>query len=834
MFITYLAAFAVAAGACLIGAYRSRLLSMPDTRYGLMALLAISGLWALSHLGFLVAPTESVKVAFYQIGQLLGFASVGAWLYFCSAYAGRNFHVDQRLQWAAVLLFAVVALTKLTNPLHQWYYTPVYLSEPFLHLAVDHHVLYWVVNGLAYALAAVGFFILYAAFTRVDRGVMPLGLLAGFTALPLVLNLVGVSSPQLLDISHEPLGVAVFALGTLYIFQERFEDVQQAASRDAPTLIVDRRGRIRNFNKRLATIHPPLARLAEPPPSIEDAWPEAAKALAEGSTLSIATNGSERTYRVSEAPPETPTHASARVILFTDQTTESKLKRQEARLSGIANSIPGVLFQFYVAPDGTWNARHVSDRSGELLGIPADASDLFARFVACIPGPHLDDFQASVAHAVETGERWRAEFPFVRPNGDRIWLQGMSMPDTAGEEITFNGVLLDITERKNREQEREETRRRMEIVLKNTSALLFEFDLDTEDVVRVGAVEELYGLPKDEIPGGHVFFETVVHPEDADRMREFLERLISGTHRSTTTEYRTHPDNGPVRWLNEEVFAFDKSNDGHRRLVGITRDVTQQRRYEEGLKHAKRKAEEMNELKTRFLANMSHEIRTPLTGIIGFSELLSNMNLDNGATQFANSIYRSGRRLMETLNSVLDLSQLEAGAMRVNQQTVALDAVASGVVDNLRSRADKKAIQLSLYTPEQPFELVTDQAAIQRILFNIIGNAIKFTPRGGSVEVRLQRAGDGTVLEVADTGIGIEPDFLPDLFQPFRQESTGDSRSYEGSGLGLAITKQLVDLLGGAIEVDSTRGEGTTFSVQLPGAQAAEQQPRSASDINGT
>ncbi len=833
MLALYLLVFAVAASACFVGAYHARVLSSTDTRHGLIALLLMSGLWALAHIGFLTAPTDWLKIASYQVGIIVGFAAVGAWLYFCSAYAGRREHRDRLLRRAALIVFAIVAVTKLTNPYHEWYYSVVLVSEPFTHLALDHHAIYWVSYGLAYALAAIGFFMLYEAFRRVERGIMPLAVLVGLTALPLIPNLVGQATPLLLDISHEPIGVAAFAVGVLYFFYERFEEVQHMGGSEVPALILDERGRIQNFSRQLTRLYPPLSYVGRSATSLEKAWPEAARALAENAPLSLPANGSERYYRLLHRPIEASAHPAGRVILFADETTSLKLKRNEARLAGIANSIPGILFQFFVAPDGSWDARHVSDRSTEVLGFPFDEPNLFNKFVSCIPESHLSAFQSSVAHAVETGERWRAEFPYVRPDGTRIWLQGMSMPDPSEEGTVFNGVLLDITERKKQEQEREETQHRMELALENTSALLFEFDLDTGEVIRTGAVEELFGLPEKEVPAGDAFFEKVVHPDDAGRLRGFLERLIAGTHRSTRTEFRTHPENGPVRWLEEEVFEVDRSHDDHRRLVGITRDITPRKKYEEGLIEARREAEQMNELKTRFLANMSHEIRTPLTGIIGFAELLSTMNLEDHAREFAGSIYRSGIRLMESLNSVLDLSQLEAGAMNLKRERVAVDEIASGVVDDLQARAKKKEITITLSSPEKPFELKTDRSALQRVLFNLTSNAVKFTQTGGAVELLLRRENHVAILEVVDTGIGIDPDFLPHLFEPFQQESAGLSRTHEGSGLGLAITSQLVALLGGTIDVDSTKGEGTTFTIRLPEKQPVDTRREGAGKRDG-
>ena len=236
---------------------------------------------------------------------------------------------------------------------------------------------------------------------------------------------------------------------------------------------------------------------------------------------------------------------------------------------------------------------------------------------------------------------------------------------------------------------------------------------------------------------------------------------------------------------------------------------------EADLRAARDEAEEMNRLKSAFLANMSHEIRTPLTSIIGFAEILRD-EADESTQRFANLIHTSSQRLMETLKSVLDLSKLEAGAMDLSPESVQVDAAVQSTVDLFQPRASAQDVALTTHGTDAECRAVLDKSALDRVLSNMISNAIKFTPSGGSVDVHLHPAPDAIEIAVADTGVGIEEAFLPDLFEAFTQESTGNTRAFEGSGLGLAITKRLVDLMGGTISVESTKGEGTTFTVRLP------------------
>jgi PAS domain S-box-containing protein len=237
---------------------------------------------------------------------------------------------------------------------------------------------------------------------------------------------------------------------------------------------------------------------------------------------------------------------------------------------------------------------------------------------------------------------------------------------------------------------------------------------------------------------------------------------------------------------------------------------------EENLRAAKEEAEEASVLKSAMLANMSHEIRTPLTSIVGLSEVLQE-NLDGDQANLAEIVYKSSQRLKETLTSVLQLSKLEAGAHDLERGPVDLSQVADETVKLLHPKAVDQSVDIEATVPADT--AVTgewDEGALTRIVTNLAENAIKFTPAGGTVAVRVHENGEEAVLEVEDSGVGIDEGFLPDIFNAFEQEDSGIDREHEGSGLGLAITKRLTEALGGDIDVESEKGVGTCFTVRLP------------------
>lgn len=250
----------------------------------------------------------------------------------------------------------------------------------------------------------------------------------------------------------------------------------------------------------------------------------------------------------------------------------------------------------------------------------------------------------------------------------------------------------------------------------------------------------------------------------------------------------------------------------------LAQDVTEDARRERELVVAKEAAEAADQMKSALLANMSHEIRTPLTSILGFAEVIGEeVAPDDTVAHFASLIEKGGRRLMNTLESVLNLSKLEGGDHVLSEKPVDVLAEARAVLDELQPEADEKGVALSIEEPDEtPPRAQADVGGVQLVARNLVKNATKYTEVGGTVEVRVRPDGDAVVLVVEDNGIGIGEKALPHIFEPFRQESEGLGREYEGVGLGLAIVKQAVQKMGGRIEVETEVGEGSCFTVHLP------------------
>lgn len=245
----------------------------------------------------------------------------------------------------------------------------------------------------------------------------------------------------------------------------------------------------------------------------------------------------------------------------------------------------------------------------------------------------------------------------------------------------------------------------------------------------------------------------------------------------------------------------------------ILRWQVQARQRIEASRH---QAEAASRLKSTIIGNVSHEFRTPLTSIIGFAEIIEAEGSETSC-EFARSIQTSAWRLRRTLNNMVDLSRLEAGDAQLNEEPVVVGSVITGVVEDFASHAEEKGIALRVETPDAPIEARLSAAALRQVVSNLVDNAIKFTERG-HVAVTAQAKDNWIEIAVDDTGVGMDKDMEATLFEAFRQESEGIRREHEGLGIGLRLVRQLIDLMGGRLQVESERGQGSRFAVQLPRA----------------
>ncbi len=322
---------------------------------------------------------------------------------------------------------------------------------------------------------------------------------------------------------------------------------------------------------------------------------------------------------------------------------------------------------------------------------------------------------------------------------------------------------------------------------------------------------ELLGWSLDELRAEP--FVTFMHPEDQEATQREALQVAQGV---ATVGFDNRFMTKDGRWL-RLAWTARASRDGTK-LLAVARDMTQWHATLAQLDAARLEAIEANRLKSAFLANMSHELRTPLNSVIGFANLLYNKSsaLEGRELMFVDRIRKNGTHLLALINDVLDLSRIEADRLKVHLEDVELPELVRGVVEELEGRRVETGLSLSVVgLGDVRHPARADPLRLRQVLTNLVGNALKFTETGRVLVRVLTTAGQATAIEVVDTGIGIPTGEIDQIFEPFHQVEGGHERRFEGSGLGLAISRRLCRLQGFRLGVDSVRGEGATFRVDL-------------------
>jgi len=322
-------------------------------------------------------------------------------------------------------------------------------------------------------------------------------------------------------------------------------------------------------------------------------------------------------------------------------------------------------------------------------------------------------------------------------------------------------------------------------------------------------------------------FREITHPDDLAEDLDNVHQVLNGQTFGFDMEKRYIRKDGAVIWVRLGVSVVSDSVGQAVYFVGVLEDISARKAAMAELAKAKVQAEDANRSKSEFLANMSHEIRTPLNGVLGMLQLLKGTPMDMEQGSYVDKAHDAARRLLALLSDILDFSKIEAGKLTLRSAPFALNDVFEMVSNVLGGAAMKKGVSLRLNLDQTvPGRLVGDDARIRQILFNLVGNAVKFTS-SGSVRVQAwARSGRGTdglwlYLSVADTGVGILEDKLSSIFDRFTQSDVSYSKNFEGAGLGLAIVRRILDLMDGEICVESEPGQGTTMIVALPITAAA-------------
>lgn len=440
-------------------------------------------------------------------------------------------------------------------------------------------------------------------------------------------------------------------------------------------------------------------------------------------------------------------------------------------------------------------------RSEALLGLP--------RYE--LQGRSILDFYADPAKRnellqvlYEQGMVESEEGQLRNANGEIRWVVISVSPYEIGEKTLLLASLVDITERKQAELE---LRKLQEAVDESPSSIIIANEHGQVEYINPKYTETT-GYTLEDVPN----LETGIPPDEKEAIWQTL--LVGNEWKG---EFQNWRKNGSEFWEARKISPIMDAFGNVRYLVAVSEDVTNRKQVEEQLQLAHDTALEAARLKSQFLANMSHELRTPLNGIIGMANLLERTQLSDEQTEFSRIITTSAESLLSLINDILDFSKIEAGKLELEKRPFDLQARIEAAVDIVASKASSKGLEVAfIFDHRLPRTFVGDAARLQQVLVNLLSNALKFTEEG-DVVVHVYPVAEGKIrFEVRDTGIGISEEQIRHLFRPFVQADASITRKYGGTGLGLTISRQLVELMGGNIWVESELGKGTSFFYDLP------------------
>ena len=512
-------------------------------------------------------------------------------------------------------------------------------------------------------------------------------------------------------------------------------------------------------------------------------------------------------------------------------TNLEDLRRSEERFRLLVESVRDYAI-FMLDPTGhilTWNsgaARIKGYRAGEIIG------QHFSRFYppeALERGLPAHELEVATSTGVFEDEGWR-----VRKDGSLFWANVVitAVRNAQDELLGFAKVTRDLTQRRAHEEDLRRSEERFRLLVEGVSEYAI-FMLDANGRVatwNVGA-QRIKGYAADEVIGQRF---SIFYPDDVRQSGwpEHELQVAAETGSFVDTGWRLRKD-GTTFWANVTITAL-RDDTGH--LLGyakLTRDLTETKRIEamesanlqrdemlDAERSARMAAQRATRIKDEFLATLSHELRTPLSAILGWTQVLLRGDSPKGPDEQRRAIDvidRNARAQVQLIDDLLDLSRIMAGKIRLDLQQVSFTSIVEAAVDSAMPSAEAKDISLKAILGAGQDIVSADSARLQQVVWNLLTNAIKFTPTGGQVQVLLQRVNSHLELSVSDTGIGIPANYLPHVFDRFSQRDSSTTRAFGGLGLGLAICKQLVELHGGMI-MAASKGEGTgaTFSVQLP------------------
>lgn len=498
--------------------------------------------------------------------------------------------------------------------------------------------------------------------------------------------------------------------------------------------------------------------------------------------------------------------------------TERKLSN-EARLRGITDSAKDAIIMM----DAGGNISFWNPAAESILGY--EKNEVMGKNLhqLLVPQRYLEAHLAAFPEFLRSGRGnvigKTLELQARRKDGREIAIDLSLSAISLDGEWQAIGIIRDITERKRAEQIVRDSEAKFRQLAENIREVFFVLTANSDQTLYISpAYEQIWCRSRESIYRNSMAWLEAVDPHDRERIRSLTAKRLDGD--SIELEYRIRTPAGEENWIRSRSFPVRDQSGELARIVGIAEEITDQKRYQAELIRAREGAEAANRAKSVFLATMSHELRTPLNAILGFAELLELEMSDRGIQDWQSDlqkIRKAGNHLLDLISDVMDLSKIEAGKMDLHPVDFDMGELVREVVASVEPVATKNSVEVEIVC--EPVILHSDRLRVRQCLFNLVGNACKFTHDGKVLVEAKPTASSGQqwyVVRVVDTGIGIKPEDLGKLFSDFTQVDASTTRKYGGTGMGLAISRKLSRLMGGDITVESTAGRGSTFTLHLP------------------
>ena len=546
---------------------------------------------------------------------------------------------------------------------------------------------------------------------------------------------------------------------------------------------------------------------------VQEILPKTLKGGWKGELINVKKSGEEFIISLSTSPIYDDKGNLIALAGIVEDITERKktiqqLAESEERFRSLVNNI----VEAVIIAD--WNGKilFANKSAAKLVDLDSPEKGIGRSVTEFLHPSNIDRAIRLISFEKGSNETIRDTFQLVTSKNQIKWVESMSSRIRFQNEYVLLTTLRDITER----IKTEELLHLLTNALHSAANGVMITDVDGKIIWVNESIEKLSGYKEKELIGKTPsLFKSGLMPNDF--YLKMWQTIQSGkvwkgeliNKRKDGSYYEEEMTITPILNDNNEISHF----------ISIKQDITDRKRNEREIREAKVKAEEINKLKSSFLANMSHELRTPLVGILGFAELLRDNISEKEYSEMASRIHKSGKRLLDTLNSILDLSRIEANKLELKLDNINVCRVVRENLMQFEALAATKNLYLKADLVDDEIISYLDEKILHQILNNLINNAIKYTQEGGiTIEVRkgVIDNSKNVFIKIKDTGMGIPPESISKIFEEFRQVSEGLDRKFDGTGLGLTLTKKFVEVLGGKIQVESEVDKGSIFTISFP------------------